>query len=328
MKSNFSNMVCLYHPTSVFLVDDNRNFLETIELILSSHYNVQTCTNPERALTLFKTYHDDINKNVFTLISDDDSDTAANHRFDLELGNLFHLVYEKKRFDSMSVVVVDYAMPEMHGIEFCRRIKDRKIHKIMLTAEDDKSMAIQAFNDGLIDRFILKDDPQLQVKLVEAIDELQKQYFECLSKPIMGSIAGQLHSLFSDIDYKKLFNRVYHEKNAVEYYMVDAYGSFLFLDSGANPTWLIMRDKKALDEQLLLLNDYDVPAEIMESLKKQESMLCLVSEVDYKQSLDYWIQHVYPVQKLNGNYYYALVDDKLTCSIAWDKVIVNETVFS
>ena len=328
MEGSFSDIVCMYHPTRIFLVDDNRNFLETIELILSNLYSVKTCTNPERALSLLESCHDDINNDLFTLVDGEESDSAINHRFDIELGNLYRLVYEPARFDSMSVVIVDYAMPEMSGLEFCRKIKEQKIRKIMLTAEDDKAMAIQAFNDGIIDKFILKDDPQLQVKLIKAIDELQKNYFEQLSKPIKASFSNQLHPLFSDKDYKKLFNDVYHKAGAVEFYLVDSQGSFLFLDDHAKPTWLILRDKKTLQDQLQLLGDYDVPGDVLRSLENQQSMLCLVGEADYKKPLEYWIKSIYPMNKLNENYFYSVIEDKLTCSIEWDNVVVNEKAVS
>ena len=52
-------------------------------------------------------------------------------------------------------------MPDINGIEFCQNLKDKKVFKIMLTAEADSNIAIKAFNDGLINKFILKTTEHL-----------------------------------------------------------------------------------------------------------------------------------------------------------------------
>ena len=46
----------------------------------------------------------------------------------------------------VSVVVVDYFMPEMDGVTFCRRLNNPSIGKILLTGRAEDSVAIEAFN--------------------------------------------------------------------------------------------------------------------------------------------------------------------------------------
>ena len=97
---------------------------------------------------------------------------------------MLNLIYDKKRFDHVAILVVDYEMPDINGIEFCQKLKERKIFRIMLTAEADKDTAIKAFNNGLIDKFILKTNEELYLEITFAVQELTQRYF----KEISGSI--------------------------------------------------------------------------------------------------------------------------------------------
>ena len=64
----------------------------------------------------------------------------------------------------------------------------------------------------------------------------------------------------------------------------------VFLDKDANPTWLIVRHNKELDEQVELLQGYDLPEQIMESVAKKEKILFLLSEKDYKKPISEWVR--------------------------------------
>ena len=57
---------------------------------------------------------------------------------------------------TISAVLVDNEMPGMSGLEFCDRIRDRKIRRGLLTAMADDKKAVAAFNKGQIHRYIAK----------------------------------------------------------------------------------------------------------------------------------------------------------------------------
>ncbi len=79
----------------------------------------------------------------------------------------------------ISVAIVDYAMPEINGIEVCRRIADINpfVKKIMLTGEADLATAVAALNQEEIDYFIPKSTPDLMNEINRVLSDVEDRYF-------------------------------------------------------------------------------------------------------------------------------------------------------
>ena len=88
------------------------------------------------------------------------------------------------RFSRVSVAIIDFAMPSMTGVELCRKIKHLPVKKVLLTGKTGDATAVAAFNEGLIDLFLVKHDPDLPDKLRRIIRELQYAYFKDLTAPL------------------------------------------------------------------------------------------------------------------------------------------------
>lgn len=70
-----------------------------------------------------------------------------------------------------AVVIVDYGMPGMNGLDLLQQIKERHPHirRIMLTGATGAAIALRAFEEHLLERYITKpwDSDRLR-KLVDA----------------------------------------------------------------------------------------------------------------------------------------------------------------
>ncbi len=312
---------CFYHPIKVIFLDDSRSFLDALDLEFGTQLNMLTITNPDTVIQTIDNHSQNITKSVFKLMNDVDTDTTTDRVIGFEVSNMLSLIYDKKRFDHVAILVVDYEMPDINGIEFCQKLKERKIFRIMLTAEADKDTAIKAFNNGLIDKFILKTNEELYLEITFAVQELTQRYFKEISSSIINGHTSSIGALFSNESYLQLFAEIVSRVQPVEYYLVDNSGSFVFLDKDANPTWLIVRHNKELDEQVELLQGYDVPDQIIESVAKKEKILFLLSEKEYKKPIGEWVKHMFDSKKLDNNYYYSIVSGQLTDSIDWGRVV-------
>jgi two-component system NtrC family sensor kinase len=77
--------------------------------------------------------------------------------------------------EPVQVVVSDYRMPGMSGVEFLRAVKERwpRIQRVLLTGQADSTAIEEAVNQSEIFRFIWKpwDDAHLIITIQSAIDQ-------------------------------------------------------------------------------------------------------------------------------------------------------------
>ena len=76
-------------------------------------------------------------------------------------------------------------------MEICRRLRNHPVRTVMLTGKADEKLATSAFNQGLIDRFVLKHDSATVDRLDELIAELQLDYFDRMRSELSGIIGLQ-----------------------------------------------------------------------------------------------------------------------------------------
>ena len=313
-----TNITAFYHPTKVLFLDDNQGFLDAIALELHAHErDMHFISSPDEAKQLILNSNENISSPEG--IKEDggvlDSDNTS------LIHNIINVLYDSSRFDRVAVLVVDYSMPEINGIDFCKQLGNIPIFKILLTAEADSDIAINAFNDGLIDKFILKTHPNLIEKLKEYISDLTNKYFTDSSRDFLSTGKKSLKSLLDNELFSEVFNRVLRNTNAVEYYLVDHLGSFLFLTKSGDPTWLLISNQEKINEQANLLSDYNFPEDLITKLKNKEKILFLFSEKEHKEDLTEWKKYIYESKKLDDIYNYAVVDGRLVTSIIWGNVV-------
>ena len=77
--------------------------------------------------------------------------------------------------EPVHVVVSDYRMPGMSGVEFLRAVKERwpRIQRVLLTGQADSTAIEEAVNQSEIFRFIWKpwDDGHLLITIQSAVDQ-------------------------------------------------------------------------------------------------------------------------------------------------------------
>lgn len=225
-----------FFPTSIFLIDDESKILRELKNTLSQKTaTYKTFSNPFKALSC-------IQKEDFYL--------------EKWLGNGYHKIkeqdyswrdqiYSSERFDQVSTVVVDYTMPGMNGLEFCAHIQDTSIQKIILTGEADESIAIKAFNEGLIQGFIKKNDLKVFDKLNAMIHKRQLEFFKSLTQwTIEGAKEDIFGTVLQDPEFIRIFQDILTKFNIVEYYLIDAVGKFLLLDSEGQVSALLVYNEQ------------------------------------------------------------------------------------
>jgi CheY-like chemotaxis protein len=210
-------------------------------------------------------------------------------------------------------------MPGMNGVEFCRQIKNRDIKKIMLTGEADHNIAVQAFNEGIIDKFIMKGSPDMSQEVNKAIHEMQLKHYIDLSKLLTIAIENNQSappSFLNDPEFSKLFYQIIEQNKFIEFYLLENIGNFLLVDIKGRASWLVVCDEaqmKALYE--FAKNEHEQePIEdsnsIVKSIANRQKIPFFFLERSYDIPVYEWEPYMHPateVQSKNGKYYYALI---------------------
>ncbi|MGA2655678.1 MAG: response regulator, partial [Gammaproteobacteria bacterium] len=142
------NIASCYFPTQTLILDDNPRFLESMNVALSANHIVKSFKTPIDLID-YVTQTESVPFSQHCLHRPEEA--QINHRIiDVDVDAIQKEVYNPKRFFENTVLVVDYAMPSMHGLDVCKELRHFPIKKIMLTGEADDTIAVEAFNQGLI----------------------------------------------------------------------------------------------------------------------------------------------------------------------------------
>ena len=245
--------ICSFPSTAIFL-DDNHDFLLNFVLQLDETVAYKTFDDASTALNYIQNKQSNADSLSLHCLSDKTSaqENSDTHRtIDLDLASIYKEIYNPNRFSEVSVVVVDYAMPGMDGLEFCRRIKNKNIKKILLSGKADEKLAIAAFNEGLINCYVKKSDVDAAEQVTQSLNTLQQQYFHAMSDTIAKMLSLTSPNYMHDLKFTQCFHALCQEHNIVEYYLIDNLGSYLLINDDAHLSLLRIQNKRDTTEQIL-----------------------------------------------------------------------------
>jgi CheY-like chemotaxis protein len=268
-----------YFPTTLYLVDDHPRFLSSVERYFSYNAAAQIFSNPDDFIGAIKASASK-QRTVLRKILDATGENLEDDEPHEYLRALLPFLRGKERFRAAAVAMIDYSMPAMTGLDVCAVIPT-EIKRILLTGEADHAIAVKAFNHGSIQRFIMKDDPQLPEALQQAFFNLTYEFFEDLSKPLWEAYHKRLPAFIRHPEFKPLFREQFAAFGGVEFYLLTQDGDYLCLNDVGQAFLLSFRDEKQLANVLLQV-EYEHLAEplpqteaVVAALRRKE-VLCFL----------------------------------------------------
>lgn len=315
---------CLSLPVTIVFVDDDKKFLERVTYLLGSNNFFKLFIDPKEALQFLQTYKP---KPFTTRCITEIEDQAADIRtFNVEIRSIRNEVLIPNRFAEIGIVILDFAMPDINGGELAKQLQDLPFKVILLTGEADTKIAVDLFNQGAIDFFIRKDDPDFKNLLQTTIRNLQNEYFQEHSEIIQNSLAqyvGYPHTWFKDPEFIKVFNQLCFDNNLIEHYLLDEYGGYLFLNRQGKTSILAVTTDEMMDSYLDYAKDDEAPTAIIEGLKSRTLMPFFFSDDDFNVRAAQWDNYMHPAKTLKGEktYYYAYITDTAQYKLNTDKIV-------
>jgi len=300
------------------MVDDDSDFLDAMGLLLERRINYRLFQSARQGLDYVNNSpgHEMLLRRVYSSYKTGpfDSDTLTH----IDINAIHKEIYNPDRFSIPSVIVLDYSMPEMNGLEFCASLTNPYLKKILLTGQADTDLAVQAFNAGLIDQFISKKDQNLETKLNQSIATLQQHYFNRSFKLISDPIIASGRSRFiTNPFFIQYFNQIREQNSITEYYLIDEpYSGFLLLNMKGEVSLLLILAEEKMQNYIEKSKSHGAAPELMQHLQKGTMIpLFNVAEgnenPELHQAADWQSQHA-SSQKLSpaAPYYAALITGK------------------
>lgn len=217
------------HPTTTVYIDDSTAFLYSITLGVD-HQPFRSFSDPFAGLDYVEQYTHNYDQDMSDQPPSDSSKPAS------RLGHNFDMLVQRKlqnsvRFAEPSVVVIDYSMPQMNGLDLCSRITNPYVKKVLLTGVADEKIAIKALNTELIDFYISKSESTLSQELYRIISHLKDRYFQDIYGWTKDIRIRKLVPYLYNNEFADYFEDICERLNIVEHYPLETPWGFLLISS-------------------------------------------------------------------------------------------------
>lgn len=303
------------YPTLTMFLDDSPDFMHSLTFRMNSEIARKVFHHPLAALDWLRRMHRLCVENKCEPIqvsSDEPSASFERHGAVIDIGQIYRMVMNRYRFAMPAVLVIDYAMPEMNGIEFCRAIGDLPCKKILLTGHAEEKTVIEAFNRKLIDRFIRKNSLDAGKELDAAIVELQHEYFAEQGYVLKDLLSRDSYSFLADPAIEVLVQQLGSHYRFVEYYLFPHPAGILFIDIQGKATLLVIETDSSMITHTEIAQYQGAPPELLIALKELRLVPFFSDTEGMYHNLigDDWLSYCLPAQVCHGrqDYYWALFD--------------------
>lgn len=241
--------VC-YYPTRVLFIDDDLEQIDLLkERMSDTRIKGEFYTDPKEALQVISESY----QNPF-----------------LE-GHVFKDANILERKERISVVVADYNMPGLTGLDIFNKMRDRNTYKILHTGAADESFGLKQLNDGRIHNYFRKSD-DLE-SLILKIYCGENIYFESLYKNNYDKVRqSSLKVIFESEVFKETVKNLIHDNNIEEYYLLDDNGSYFMLNQTGQEYTLLVMPSVSKQAQLDILEAEGAQQCLIDDVREEKKM--------------------------------------------------------
>jgi len=294
----------LFFPGKIVLVDDDKDFLKSVSHHLKEIFQIETFSDPKQALNYIIENQKKLeNLNLSAFAFDEDQDTTETR---LDLTKIQDFSRDSNKNNVIMLILSDYDMKKMNGIELFEQISSTSVMRILLTGKADLKLALDAFNRGLVDKFLIKDTEKMLDEIIMNIKACQKSFFEKLSYPILSHLNIPIDSLLNRNDFSFHFMEFVKNNDIKEYYLIDTTGSFLLKTKTGDIKYFICMLDRQFDDYLSYAASR-ADQKILDGLKNRTHAPVFRCTEDYKLPIALWDKITYPFEKGDG-YYFCITE--------------------
>jgi CheY-like chemotaxis protein len=266
-------------PKRIVYVDDKGSFLEALRKTLPRDHARQFIDSPAGAIERLQeevVYWRDLERmlNVMDSGSLDHPGVAKQL-----VGDYFN---NYTRFHLTSVLIVDYMMPGINGLEVIEQLDTWPGRRILLTGEADSRVAVNAFNRGLIQKFIPKTTKNLYRVLKADYEEMHEVVCEQIGHLLRPSLSEEQKDVLQDPAVVEGLKAMVEDLEWSEYVVVGRPFGLLGLSHSGPLQWIQLETQNSLFGLTEMLQEQGVAARDVELVRSG----AMLSNMDLHHQLD------------------------------------------
>jgi CheY-like chemotaxis protein len=322
-----------YHPTTVLLIDDDPSFLESLQFYFGDRFNCVSFQRPNDAINFVEKIGPTSFEPPRCLLPShgaiDQLDYASGDIvLQMRTAQLAEIFGNAHRFRVPSVVVVDYAMPGMTGVDFLRRLGKLPMRRLMLTGRADERTAIDAFNDGLIDSFFMKHEPDLADALGRKIDSLQQSFFTKQTAGISAVLAMGA-PFVADAMVHATFEAIAEQHALVEYCVLTEPPGIIGMRSDGTQIFVLIVDDDYVQAGIEIALAEQAPPALIDKLQQGDVLALFPTRTGFYSAamVNSWQRFLLPSVRVLGkrSWRYAIVDAPKALGLGIDRVVTYDS---
>lgn len=242
----------VYWPIKVLFVDDDPEILKLYSIKYQANYNMSLISNSLEAFRVLKEQKE-IELGIVEHALDQTEIKLTDNENEflvkkLNLTNILEIVKNKSKYNQIGIVVADYEMPGMTGIDMFKKLESKFFKKMILTSKYSLSSAVESFNNKTIDNYIAKGTENTFSELTFFLQSNQLEYFKELTNNTLGDSEFSQLPFLKNNNFIIFFNKMITKHKIREYYLIDKNGSFILIDDTDQHFIFIRHTNESLTE--------------------------------------------------------------------------------
>jgi len=233
-------------PGTVAFLDDDPAYLEMLAHVMPTDWPIKLFIDPMDCITSLRQQYPRWETDTWR--QQDMIERSRNGQ------SLIHQILRywaedgTQRFELTRVLVVDYSMPAINGMQALSRLSDWPGSRILLTGQADERVAVTAFNQGLIEQFIPKQSSDVTRRLTDSIKRFLTLPVPNQNQMWRSTLTQEQYALLSSPVTARLLSSLIQKQRWVEYVVIGAPFGVLGLDADGQVAWLQLEHKDRLDD--------------------------------------------------------------------------------
>ena len=293
-----------FHPTTLLVLDDDAYYVESFKFHFGDQFPCVAYTQPERAIEHLLSQENQRPRFDKVLQAAATRSEVGHETADADsrgCHQIRRIMSDPNRFRRVSVLVVDYDMPTMTGLQVCRAIRHLPVRKLLLTGKAGVDIAISAFNEGVIDTFLTKHDAEIQKTLPRQVLRLQDEYFKSTTEALGAAIGRREAPFLADAGVQEAIAELVKGRGIVEQYAIAQPPGVVLFDHKGQAMILAVMDGDSLRAQWEVARENGAPPELLQLLSSMRVLPLFPTASGYyeKDVAASWSGHLHPASRID-----------------------------